>query len=393
MELNGYYRSSTMDIYGSEHPIGYYHTNYPMGMADGGGEATAYNGWSTGASSERYGTSHWYARDAGTSVPWNPTVSNSGYDPRMMPSPWTYEWGHNQQLADGMTHHQQMSGIYAQNESLLLPVAPESDGGYITPENSVDYQEMAGVTLDSDGLPMVYSHIVKSEPTIFKSELGTMEYAAPTPPLSPYECVQFDHSALVAQTNEPPAQSEAPVLFEVKIMSDVTHSFDESKDQEVQQQDRQQQQDNTPKSLKPKPPRTKQPRKSQLQTQWNCEECNKCFIRRLGLVQHNAIKHAGDRPFCCNKCGKRFADAELLDKHIHRHQSMDKPFKCALCPKQFYYRMDLIRHDYKHTGNSPHVCSYCSKSFSRQDHLRRHEFIHERESGENERHSPTNYNS
>ncbi|KFB52075.1 hypothetical protein ZHAS_00020262 [Anopheles sinensis] len=55
------------------------------------------------------------------------------------------------------------------------------------------------------------------------------------------------------------------------------------------------------------------------------------------------------------------------------------PIPCAVCPKQFFYRMDLIRHDYKHSGKSPHVCSFCSKIFSRQDHLRRHEFIHKRQ--------------
>lgn len=371
MEPFNYYRPA-MDFYGSD-PY-YYHTT---GMSAGGGETFPY-GLSTvptGADPHRNDASYWPNRDVGSTIPWDTTIFNGGFDPRMMPSAWTYDYYNNQPHAETATNHQQPPGTYVDNETLPITVTQKSDGGYITPEYSVDYQNMSNVLPGIDHLPITYTNDVRLEPTVCKTEMVAMEYGAPTPPLSPpYEELQLDHSNLMPSKQDSES-STVPVLFEIKILPDLTHTVDVDSSVTPKQ----------PATPDPDPPKhsttgTKRKLKTQLKTEWSCHECNKCFIRRLGLVQHNAIKHAGDRPFGCSKCGKRFANAALLDEHSHRHRSTDKPFKCDVCPKQFFYRMDLIRHDYKHSGKSPHVCAYCSKIFSRQDHLRRHEFIHKRQS-------------
>uniref|UniRef100_A0A182QQT7 C2H2-type domain-containing protein n=1 Tax=Anopheles farauti TaxID=69004 RepID=A0A182QQT7_9DIPT len=109
---------------------------------------------------------------------------------------------------------------------------------------------------------------------------------------------------------------------------------------------------------------------------WRCELCDKAFVRKMGLTQHNNVHHSGERPHPCLKCGKRFADPVLLERHINRHQSQNKPHKCDQCPKQFMYRMDLRRHQYKHFGNAPHQCAECGKGFARRDHMLAHEQTH-----------------
>uniref|UniRef100_A0A1Y9H2C2 C2H2-type domain-containing protein n=1 Tax=Anopheles dirus TaxID=7168 RepID=A0A1Y9H2C2_9DIPT len=111
-------------------------------------------------------------------------------------------------------------------------------------------------------------------------------------------------------------------------------------------------------------------------SEWICELCNKGFVRKIGLTQHNRVHHSGERPHQCVKCGKRFADPVLLQRHIARHQSQNKPHKCDQCPKQFVYRMDLRRHQYLHTGNEPNRCTVCSKGFARRDHMAAHELTH-----------------
>nr|XP_049462367.1 zinc finger protein 134-like [Anopheles coluzzii] len=129
-------------------------------------------------------------------------------------------------------------------------------------------------------------------------------------------------------------------------------------------------------NVRPQPGILKPANSNNQPAEWHCELCNKRFARRIGLNQHNKVRHSVERPFRCDKCGKRFTHLELLGQHALQHVRQNKPHKCEHCPKQFCHPMDLRRHQYRHTGALPYLCAICRKGFTRRDHLQAHEQTH-----------------
>ncbi|KAJ3292154.1 hypothetical protein HDU76_007192 [Blyttiomyces sp. JEL0837] len=72
-------------------------------------------------------------------------------------------------------------------------------------------------------------------------------------------------------------------------------------------------------------------------------------------------------------CTRAFTRAFNLKTHESIHDpSRDRPFNCESCDKTFVRVHDLIRHRAVHSAVKEHVCVGCGKGFTRKDALRRH---------------------
>ncbi|XP_038158051.1 zinc finger protein 502-like isoform X2 [Cyprinodon tularosa] len=140
----------------------------------------------------------------------------------------------------------------------------------------------------------------------------------------------------------------------------------------------------------------------QKRVNFTCEDCGKCFSRKVHLKQHLII-HTGQKPFCCDVCGRDFSLKGNLKKHMRIHTGQkpfccylcglnfsqkghlnthimihigQKPFCCDLCGQSFTLKSSLNQHMIVHTGQKPFCCDICGQSFSQKGHLNRHMRIH-----------------
>ena len=75
-----------------------------------------------------------------------------------------------------------------------------------------------------------------------------------------------------------------------------------------------------------------------------CDECNRSFISRQGLINHKKLSHGSKEDcFTCNFCDKIFPTRAQLTRHMKVH-SNDRPYVCELCNKRYKHKQDLKFH-------------------------------------------------
>jgi len=99
-----------------------------------------------------------------------------------------------------------------------------------------------------------------------------------------------------------------------------------------------------------------------------CTQCEKCFTRQCYLRRH-MIVHSSK--YNCAECGKHFLDISRFLRHVQGHAN-DQQYKCHLCGEVFFQSTHLRNHIRTHAGNKLYKCSLCDRSFSRSSHLQRH---------------------
>ena len=52
-----------------------------------------------------------------------------------------------------------------------------------------------------------------------------------------------------------------------------------------------------------------------------------------------------------------------LDQHVRGEHMNEKPHKCQTCDKAFVRRDKLTQHEATHTGEMRHKCPFCEKPF------------------------------
>jgi uncharacterized Zn-finger protein len=92
--------------------------------------------------------------------------------------------------------------------------------------------------------------------------------------------------------------------------------------------------------------------------QFKCEKCEKTFLTKHGLNQH---EKAHENPFECDKCGKGFSWKQQMKQHLQIHLNV-KAFQCNICDVKYSSNHSLQTHlRIKHgIGNKEFKCSECS---------------------------------
>ena len=97
-----------------------------------------------------------------------------------------------------------------------------------------------------------------------------------------------------------------------------------------------------------------------------CIICDKRFAQVRELNQHKKV-HLDSMSYIC-VCKKLFASQERLDAHSVLHNN-DKSFECLICQKMFLRKNELNEHNGSvHKEEKPFACPYCDKTFSRISH-------------------------
>ena len=112
--------------------------------------------------------------------------------------------------------------------------------------------------------------------------------------------------------------------------------------------------------------------------QYKCELCDKLFLRRYDLDQHNREKHWIASSHSCTQCGKGFPTAvHLADHQKYAHES-EKKFVCEICGKGFVRDRYLQRHSVVHQEERPFPCQHegCEKRCKSQRALDLHHLVH-----------------
>ena len=96
-----------------------------------------------------------------------------------------------------------------------------------------------------------------------------------------------------------------------------------------------------------------------LETPFECEQCNKIIKGKIMLQAHQFQEHyenpelsnlvLGDK-FACRVCLKLFNRNSDVKSHILRVHIGDRRFPCIICGKKFKENTHLIKHKRSHTG-------------------------------------------
>lgn len=127
-------------------------------------------------------------------------------------------------------------------------------------------------------------------------------------------------------------------------------------------------------------------KQSDINNEWNCEECNETFNSKLALRDHRKShqepkkynENAETGMFHCGECGKGFNTREKVQMHVRRHD--DIKCLCNMCGKWLSCLGNLRKH-YKavHLNQKNLACPICdhrfTSSFRLRDHVNSHNGI------------------
>ena len=106
---------------------------------------------------------------------------------------------------------------------------------------------------------------------------------------------------------------------------------------------------------------------------FQCEICNSCFSKKVGLEKHISSVHDGNKPFKCNLCQYATVHKGDLTRHVESVHEGKKPYQCTICKKDFAGLRHMKEHvAVVHEGKKPFQCETCNSCFSRKDKLRTH---------------------
>lgn len=104
--------------------------------------------------------------------------------------------------------------------------------------------------------------------------------------------------------------------------------------------------------------------------QYNCDDCEKVFVRKDHLKRHMIKIHNKELPVSPRK--PRSESSEKGDRPRQPKRESDEVFYCTECGKKFTRKDHLKRHAVTHTGEKPFSCEFCGGRFTRTDALLQH---------------------
>ncbi|GAB0087668.1 zinc finger protein 271 [Sergentomyia squamirostris] len=118
----------------------------------------------------------------------------------------------------------------------------------------------------------------------------------------------------------------------------------------------------------------KECRKKDTPRPYNCQYCDKSFIRPHEKVKHERI-HTGEKPHKCEVCGKSFRVAYCLTLHMRTHTKV-RPYVCSICGQRFKAQSVYNHHLKTHSEERNYQCPYCPKTFKTSVQLSGHKNSH-----------------
>lgn len=107
--------------------------------------------------------------------------------------------------------------------------------------------------------------------------------------------------------------------------------------------------------------------------------CKVCFNETHSTrINKKDIQQSSDvvSGFLCERCGLVYKRSYCLRQHQLRAHSSDRPFNCNQCHLTFAVKKNLKRHLEVHKQLRNYRCDVCEKAFSRKMHLKTHLRIH-----------------
>merc|ERR1711915_1125503 len=97
----------------------------------------------------------------------------------------------------------------------------------------------------------------------------------------------------------------------------------------------------------------------------------------MGYQKHmQTARHGLERTFQCDKCEKSFVKNCGLQEHMRKHDEEERKFKCSVCGKKFFTKDRLNVHSRIHTGEKPYECEICFKRFTQSGDRNKHRRTH-----------------
>ncbi len=107
----------------------------------------------------------------------------------------------------------------------------------------------------------------------------------------------------------------------------------------------------------------------------SCDLCGKTFKHQINLAAHKRTVHSGPvEKVPCVLCGKLVSKISLKQHEISVHG--DKVWTCHICSKSFGTKHRLIVHERRHSGERPFKCPKCDKRFVCKEYIKDHLISH-----------------
>ena len=119
---------------------------------------------------------------------------------------------------------------------------------------------------------------------------------------------------------------------------------------------------------------------------YKCDLCNKIFNNSSKLSKHIIIMHEQSEEYQCEYCDKKFSIKGTLTRHVltEHNESVSKPYPCKLCNESFLSSSRLLFHTRKYHDQNI-KCEYCAKTFGKLSDKKSHiSNIHEGQSNHKE---------
>lgn len=104
-----------------------------------------------------------------------------------------------------------------------------------------------------------------------------------------------------------------------------------------------------------------------------CEYCQQSFPTPYALKAHVKTHLNLQDQYFCNYCGKCYKRKSGVKFHIVKcHTSSHEMFKCQYCDKTFSRKEYRRNHEFLHTGHKPYQCQKCPLSFTNWGNCNKH---------------------
>lgn len=99
-----------------------------------------------------------------------------------------------------------------------------------------------------------------------------------------------------------------------------------------------------------------------------CDECNRSFRLKSGLINHRK-RHQKRDLHECKICGEKFKLQVNLTRHTHKYCLK---FECSECDKRFSSQKQLSMHKLLHGDDPSFTCIICGKIYKMYHNFQRH---------------------